>query len=453
MSEAASPSGSQTSLMRVMGVSFSIALAFGNTIGVGILRLPGSVAAALHDPVLVIAVWVTGGVYALLGAVSVAELAAMTPLSGGFYVYSRRAFGPRFGFAVGWNDWLATSVTCASVSLTAVDFLGTLVPPVAAHPQATAIALIALFTAINWVGVRTGGAVQNTVSGLVGLLLVGLALACFVLPAPQGAALGAASASAASPIRLTGAVITGLIVALRTVLVTYDGWYGAIYMSEETVDPGRSLPRAVIGCAALVMALYVMINLGFLHALPLAQLTTSKLPAADVAARIFPTGGATFVTVVSLLTVLGLLNAMVLCAPRVLYALARGTARARQLTQVGKGGAPQVATAISMGLSVLLVLSGSLEQLVSVAAVFFVMNFVFSYSALFTLRIREPEAERPFRAWGFPVSTGIVLLGSCVFLGLTAREDPRSALIAGGLLLLSQPAYSWANRREATAGT
>jgi APA family basic amino acid/polyamine antiporter len=221
-------------------------------------------------------------------------------------------------------------------------------------------------------------------------------------------------------------------------------------MSEETVDPGRSLPRAVIGCAALVMTLYVLINLGFLHALPLAQLTTSKLPAADVAARIFPTGGATFVTVVSLLTVLGLLNAMVLCTPRVLYALARGTGRARQLTQVGKGGAPQVATAISMGLSVLLVLSGSLEQLVSVAAVFFVMNFVFSYSALFTLRIREPAAERPFRAWGFPVSTGIVLLGSCVFLVLTAREDPRSALVAGGLLLLSQPAYSWANRREGT---
>jgi len=436
--------------MRVMGVGFSIALAFGNTIGVGILRLPGSVAAALHDPVLVIAVWVIGGVYALLGAVSVAELAAMTPLSGGFYVFSRRAFGPRFGFAVGWNDWLATSVTCAYVSLTAVDFLGVLVPSVAAHPQATAIALIGLFTAVNWVGVRTGGAVQNAVSGMVGLMLVGLALACFVLPAPSGAALGAAG-PAGSPIRFTAAVVTGLIVALRTVLVTYDGWYGAIYMSEETVDPGRSLPRAVIGCAALVMALYVLINLGYLHALPLARLSTSKLPAAEVAARIFPAGGAIFVTVVSLLTVLGLLNAMVLCAPRVLFALARDTARARQLTQVGRGGTPQVATAISMGLAVLLVLSGSLEQLVSVAAVFFVMNFVFSYSALFTLRVREPDAERPFRAWGFPASTGIVLIGSGIFLVLTAQEDPRSALIAGGLLLMSQPAYSWANRRGGKA--
>jgi APA family basic amino acid/polyamine antiporter len=437
--------------MRVMGVGFSIALAFGNTIGVGILRLPGSVAAALQDPALVIGVWVIGGVYAILGAVSVAELAAMTPLSGGFYVFSRRAFGPRFGFAVGWNDWLATTVTAAYVSLTAVDFLGALVPPVAAHPQVTAIALIALFTAINWLGVRTGGTVQNTVSGLVGLLLVGLALACFVLPAPQGAALGGAAAAVASPVHLAAGIVTGLIVALRTVLVTYDGWYGAIYMSEETVDPGRSLPRAIIGCAALVMGLYVLINLGFLHALPLAQLTTSKLPAADVAARIFPAGGATVVTVVSLLTVLGLLNAMVLCAPRVLYALARNTPRARQLTQVGKGGTPQVATAISMGLSVLLVLSGSLEQLVSVAAVFFVMNFVFSYSALIRLRFKEPDAERPFRAWGYPVSTGIVLLGSFVFLVLAVREDPRSALIAGGLLLLSQPAYSWANRGAAKA--
>jgi len=104
-----------------------------------------------------------------------------------------------------------------------------------------------------------------------------------------------------------------------------------------------------------------------------------------------------------------------------------------------------------MGLAVLLVLSGSLEQLVSVAAVFFVMNFVFSYTALFTLRFREPEAERPFRAWGFPVSTGIVLIGSGVFLVLTAREDPRSAVIAAGLLLLSQPAYIWANRQGGRA--
>ena len=443
MTEAPSPTGVQTSLMRVMGVGFSIALAFGNTIGVGILRLPGSVAAALQDPALIIAVWVIGGVYAILGAVSVAELAAMTPLSGGFYVFSRRAFGARIGFAVGWNDWLATTVTCAYVSLTAVDFLGALVPPVAAHPQLAAIVLILAFTGCNWLGVRTGGAVQNLVSGLVGLLLVGLAAACFVLPPPAGAM---GSTVAAAPVRLAAGLVSGLIVALRTVLVTYDGWYGAIYMSEETVDPGRSLPRAVIGCAVLVMSLYLVINLGFLHALPMAQLTTSKLPAADVAARIFPAGGATFVTVVSLLTVLGLLNAMILCAPRVIYALARDSARARGLLQVGKGGAPQVATAVSVGLAILLVLSGSLEQLVAVAAVFFVMNFVFSYSALFVLRHREPHAERPFRAWAFPVSTGVVLLGSCVFLVLTAREDPRSALIAAGLLLLSQPAYSWANR-------
>ena len=446
MTEAPALTGVQTSLMRVMGVGFSIALAFGNTIGVGILRLPGSVAAALQDPVLIIAVWAIGGIYAILGAVSVAELAAMTPLSGGFYVFARRAFGPRIGFAVGWNDWLATSVTCAYVSLTAVDFLGALAPPVAAHPQLAAIGLILAFTGFNWLGVRTGGAVQNLVSGLVGLLLVGLAAACFILPPPPGALGGAVAGAPAAPVRLAAGLVSGLIVALRTVLVTYDGWYGAIYMSEETVNPGRSLPRAVIGCAALVMSLYLLINLGFLHALPMSQLITSKLPAADVAARIFPAGGATFVTVVSLLTVLGLLNAMILCAPRVIYALARDSARARGLLQVGKGGAPQAATAVSVGVAILLVLSGSLEQLVAVAAVFFVMNFVFSYSALFMLRYREPHAERPFRAWAFPVSTGVVLLGSCVFLVLTAREDPRSALIAAGLLLVSQPAYSWANR-------
>jgi APA family basic amino acid/polyamine antiporter len=433
------------SLNRILGAGFNLALAFGATVGVGILRLPGTVAAALGDARLVILVWLVGGLYATLGALSVGELAAMNPRAGGFYVYARQAFGPRVGFVVGWNDWILNAITVAYAVLTAVDFLAALVPGAAAHPKLAACVLLALFTAVNWLGLRVGAPVQNTISTIVGLMLVGLALACFGLhPAPAAVAAMPPAHAALALVGLVAAIVT----SLRSVIVTYDGWYSAIYMAEETRDAARTVPRAMVGCALLITGLYVLINLGFLHALRFADLAASKLPAADVAQMIAPGGGKTLVTLLSLLTVLGVINAIILYTPRIPFALGRDGLISARAAQIGADGNPRIALAVTAAASALLVLSGTLEQLIAIAAIIFVLNYVSAYAAVFVLRWRQPKAERPFKAWGYPWTTGVVLAGSLAFLGAAIADNLAIAGFAAVLIACAAPAYLLARPRK-----
>jgi len=439
------------SLSRILGLGFSIALAFGGTVGVGILRLPGVVAAALGDVSLIVLVWIAGGIYATLGAISIAELAAMMPTAGGFYVYARRTFGNGFGFVVGWNDWLLNSLTIAYGALTAADFIGVLVPPLAAHGQGIALLVLALFTVLHLFGLRIGSGMQNAISALVGVLLVGLALACFTVTAPDaGPASGAALPTAASLPLLSLGMVAALVTALRSVVVTYDGWYNSIYLAEETVDAARTVPRAMVSCALLVTGLYVLVNAGFLHALSLPVLAASKLPAADAARAILPRGGAELVTLISLGTVLSLLNATLLGAPRILYAIGRDGLFSGRATRVTASGTPSVALGITSAAAGLLVLSGTLEQLIAVAAVLFVLNYVAGYSAVVALRVRVPGLERPFRAWGFPWTTGLVLLGSVLFLVAAVADDPRSGAFAATLIAIAAPVSWWIARARRT---
>ena len=437
-------------LSRILGIGFSLALAFGNTVGVGILRLPGTVAAALGDGPMILGVWIAGGIYALLGAVSVAELASMFPTAGGFYVYARRTFGPGTGFTVGWIDWLSNTVAVAYAVITVADFGAALVPSLAGHREFVAVAVLASFTSLHWMGIRIGSGVQNAISATVGLLLLGLAAACLILPVPPASSLPPAMAppSAVSLPLLSIGMLAVLAAALRSVVVTYDGWYGAIYLAEETVDATRTVPRAMIACAVMITALYVLINAGFLHALSLPSLAASKLPAADAAAAIFHGGGGVFVTLVSLLTVLSLVNAVLLGAPRILYAIGRDGLFVGRAAAVSAGGTPRVALAVTSGAAALMVLSGSLEQLIALAAVLYVLNYVSAYAAVFVLRIREPALPRPFRAVGFPVTTGLVLAGSILFLIAAIADDPRSGALAGSLILGAAPAYAWLRRRR-----
>ena len=446
--ESASPAG----LSRILGLGFSIALAFGGTVGVGILRLPGTVAAALGDATLIVLVWAAGGLYATLGAVSVAELSALMPTAGGFYVYARRTFGSGFGFIVGWNDWLLNSLTLAYAALTAADFVGELSPALAGHGTAVALLVIALFTGLHWLGLRIGSGVQNGISALVGVLLVALALACFgISPSASAVAAPAAAPSAVNSPLLSVGMLAALAAALRSVIVTYDGWYNAIYLAEETVNAARTVPRAMISCALLVTGLYLLVNIGFLHALSLPTLAASPLPAAEVARAILPHGGAEFVTVVSLCTVLSLINATLLGAPRVLYAIGRDGLFSATATRVSAGGTPSVALGITSAAVALLILSGTLQQLIAVSAVLFVLNYVSAYSAVFVLRSREPGLVRPFRAFGYPWTTGLVLLGSVLFLIAAVVDDPRSGGFAFLLIAISIPVSWWMNRRRAAA--
>jgi len=232
------------------------------------------------------------------------------------------------------------------------------------------------------------------------------------------------------------------------VLLTYDGWYSPIYLAEENTDPGRTLPRALIGGTVVLIVLYVSVNAALLRVLPLSALASSDLPAATAARLVFPHGGGELVTLISLLTVLSLVNATLLITPRVLLAIGRDGLFTRKAAAVSASGTPRLALAVSSAAAIALILSGTFEQIIALATVLFLVNYISAYAALFVLRRREPGLPRPYRAFGFPFTTAIVLVGSVLALSAAAAEDPRSALAAGLLLAACAPIYLWIARRR-----
>src|SRR5271168_1427478 len=435
-------------LRRILGLGFGVAMVFGGTVGTGILRLPGTLAAALGDSRLIVLFWIVGGLYALLGAMAVAELSAMLPEAGGFYVYARRAFGKGAGFVVGWVDWLNQTAAIAYAALTASLFLGLLWPASADAPRAVAIGVIALFTVLHWTGLRVGSTLTRVISLAVGIMLMVLVVGCFLTPAAVASAAPPPAASAVTLPLMSLGMLAAVVTALRAVFLTYDGWYSPIYMAEESTEPTRTLPRALIGGTILVAAMYVVINVAILRVLPLPVLAASLLPATDAARIVLPRGGAELVTVISLATVLSLVNATTLMAPRILFAIGRDGFFTQKAVLVSAGGTPRVALAVTSIGAAGLIMSGSFEQIVAVATVLFLLMYVSAYSALIVLRRREPTTVRPYRAWGFPFTTAVVLLG-CVLLWIAAiMEDQRSAKFAALLLVACVPVYAWLARRR-----
>ncbi len=444
MTESARP------LRRILGLGFGLAMVFGGTVGVGILRLPGTLAQALGDSRLIVLFWILGGVYALLGAMAVAELAAMLPEAGGFYVYARRAFGNGVGFVVGWSDWLNQAAAIAYAALTAAVFIATLWPASAEWPRAIAVAVIGAFTVMHWAGLRIGSTVTRVISLTIGLMMMVLVVACFIAPSVTASGEPPPATSAAALPLLSFGMLAAVVTALRAVFVTYDGWYSPIYMAEESTQPTLTLPRALIGGTILVAAMYVLINVAILRVLPLPVLAASKLPAADAAHLVLPRGGDVLVTIISLLTVLSLINATLLMAPRILLAIGRDGFFTQKAVNVSAGGTPRLALAVTSLGTAALILSGSFEQIVAIAAVLFLLNYVSAYLALFVLRRKEPATPRPYRAIGFPFATAIVLLG-CLALWIAAvMEDWQSGLYAAVLLLACAPVYLWLARRRQT---
>jgi APA family basic amino acid/polyamine antiporter len=436
-------------LTRILGLGFGLAMVFGGTVGVGILRLPGTLAAALGDSRLIVLFWILGGLYSLLGAVAVAELAAMLPEAGGFYVYARRAFGNGTGFVVGWSDWVNQIASLAYGALTAAAFMGALWPAVAINPRALAIAVLAGFTLLHWAGLCIGSTLTRIISLAVGLMFMVLVVGCFsASPVAASSAPPPAMSAVSLPVVSLG-MLAAVVTALRAVFLTYDGWYSPIYMAEENTQPTLTLPRAIIGGTVLVTAMYVIINIAILRVLPLPVLAASQLPAADAARMVLPRGGAELVTVISLTTVLSLVNATLLMTPRILLAIGRDGFFTQRAALVSAGGTPRVALAVTSAGAAALIMSGTFNEIVAVAAILFLLVYVSAYIALFVLRRKEPATPRPYRAFGYPITTVIALAG-CVALWIAAiAEDRRSGLFAALLLIACAPLYAWiAHRRR-----
>lgn len=416
------------SLLRVFGVAFGWAVTVGSMIGAGILRAPGDVAQATSSAAVFIGLWLVGALYALLGALSLAELGAMIPESGGQTVFVRRAFGAYPGFVVGWSDWISTCAAVAAIAIVLAESVAAVVPALAPVQSVVASLVVLLLMAAHWRGVRTSGRVQTITSALKAVAFGALIVACFTVS-------GADSAARVAP-------AIGIIVALQGVIYTYDGWSGALYFSGEVKDPGRDIPRSMLIGLLSVTLIYLLVNVAFLAVLGLNGMANSKLVADDVAQLVFGAGGTSIIRTLIAISLLSAVSANLLMGTRVIYSLGRAQGF-RFMQAVNPGGTPTAALALSTAITVAFAMTGAFERVIAVAAFFFVANYAASFLAVFWLRRKEPDTPRPYKAFAYPFSTGTALLGSLAFLVSALIADPRHSAVAVALLLLSYPAYRW----------
>ena len=427
-------------LLRVLGVGFGLAVIIGNTIGAGIFRTPGVVAAQLPDAWLFFSVWILGGLYALLGALSIAELGAMLPRSGGQYVFARYALGEYAGFIVGWSDWISTCGTTAAVALVIGEFAGALFPAMEGRAVAIASSVAIVFALLQWRGVLWGSRVQNLTSFIKTLAFVALVAACFLLGG-RGAE-DVASTPAAVTLPAGVGLLAAIVLSLQSVIYTYDGWAGVVYFSEEVHDPGRDIPRALFGGLLLIIGIYLLVNLALLYVLPVTMIAGREFAAGLAAQMVFGAHGDVVFRTLTILSMLSCINAYHLMATRVLYAMSRDGLFSKFTARVNEGGTPTLALFMSAAISVLFIVYGKkFEVVITVLAFFFVANYTISFISVFVLRRREPLKPRPYRAWGYPWTTALALLGSVAFLAGAVASDTRNSIYALLLLAASYPAF------------
>jgi APA family basic amino acid/polyamine antiporter len=419
-----------TELKKSLRLVDGLAMVVGITVGSGIFRTPGLVAAELGRPGLTFVVWVLGAGLALLGALCFAELTTRYPRAGGKYVYAREAFGRRAGFVVGLMESLAINgAAIAAIGVAAAEFLVRLSGWPAALTPALGAGFVALFTAINLVGVASGRWVQNVVTAAKILALGGVVVLAFAL----GTGAGWHGALAGAP-RGWG-VWRAVAVASPAVIWTYYGYPDLAKIAEEVVDPGRTLPRLFLGGLAIVASLYLLLNAAFLHVLPIEQIAASKLVAADVATAILGTSGGTVVAALALLVVLASLNGNVFVTPRVLFGLARDGLAPAALARVNPGGTPWVAMLLVGAIAIGLAATGTFERLISLAIVWILVIDGLALVALFRLRRREPAA--PFRVPLYPwVPLALLGVYAALLVG-TAVSRPQLVLVAVAVLAVA----------------
>jgi APA family basic amino acid/polyamine antiporter len=432
-----SPSFSKERLLRILGVTFGVAVGIGGTIGIGILRIPGSVAANLGHSGLIMAAWIVSGLYAFAGANTYAELGTMLPLDGGPYVYVRRAYGEFGGFLVGWSDWLLRTSSMAYLAVALTEYAVGLFFYNPGFITPAAIAVLIFFTAFHWLGLRVGSRAQEIMSLFKVLAFFVIIAACFLF-SPKLSVVTSAKPSLFSDPKL---LFVAIALSMQSILGTYSGWHAPVYFSEENTDPTKSIPRSLFTGVAFVMAIYVLINLAILHALPMSKLAGSRLAAADAAQLIFGGYSSQIVTSIMLVSLLGIINASFLFTPRVMFALSRDGLFFHSAARVNTGGTPTTALLVTALVAIMLAGVGSFDRLFGFTAFLSVLVDVAAFGTIFILRRREPDLPRPFRARGYPVLPAVVFLGAGLLLIAFIVSSTQNSLYAMIGIAVSYPVF------------
>lgn len=430
-------------LKKVLGVAFGISIVVGGTIGAGILRTPGSIAALLPNKILILSCWVLTGLYILLSASSYAELTTMLPKAGGAFNYIKRAFGTYAGFTTGWFDYLLNMLAPPFFCVVLGEYTILLFPQLHDYGKAIAILFLTAFTLINLPGVKSGSNTQQVTSILKVVLLLILIGGCFLAKPVHYQNLPNAPAT-----MFSGAIVIAFFKAMQLILSTYDGWMSVSFFAEEDSDPGKNIPRSYFIGALTIIILYVLINAAVLYVVPISTLAKSPLAAADAAAVAFGSWSGTLINIIAIFSIISILNAYMMIPSRILFGLSREGFFIPHVMAINKGGTPYYALLISYVLTILLILTNSYEQLFSLAAVMLTVVTAFSFASLLRLRINEPDLPRPYKAWGYPYITIFVLAVTLVLFTGFAISDLRSFLIVAALFGLSYPFYRLIIRRN-----
>jgi APA family basic amino acid/polyamine antiporter len=422
-------------LLQVLGVAFGFFIVVGNTIGAGIMRNPSEVASRLPTPSAFLLAWIAGGVYAILGVASLAELGVLFPRSGGLYVFARETYGEYAGFVIGWTDWISSCASAAAMAILIGEYLGDLIAPLSGWGTLVAWGATITFALLQWRGVRWGDRTQQVTTVLKTLAFALLIVACF-LWAPRAGGAAAAALPPAAPI-----TIAGVVLAIQAVIYTYDGWTGVLYFSGEVTNPGRDIPRGMFGGVFGVLAIYLLVNGAFLHVLGIDGLRASDFAAGSAARLIFGVRGDAIVHAIMIVSLASSLNAVLMMGSRVIYAMSCDGLFPTAARRVNVGGTPVVTLFVTVLLTIGLLASGTFETVTAIAAFYFVLQYVVSFLAVFILRRRDPDAPRPYRAIGYPVTTAISLVGGVAFLVGVVVMDRRNSLWALGMLAASLPVY------------
>ena len=418
-------------LLKILGLTFGVAVALGNMIGSGILRAPSSIAGAVPSVAIIMGLWVLGAIQMSLAANVYSELGAALPRASADQVACQRAFGDIGGLLVGWSGWIANVAGAAANSIAFASFLPLIWPWAGGHLVGIATAvLIAMFGA-NSVGVREGRVLQEATSFFKAMMLVAFCIAAAMFVPSDTGILTAQEKPA-----LIG--WSSLLVAYQMIRGAYAGWSLPVSFAEELVDPGRTIPRTMFWGIALTACLYLAVNGALLYALGVHGVAATALPFTTVLAPMGPLAQDLF-ALTAMVTVAGCANASIMANPRTLYALAQQGLMPRLFAGVNKGGSPVAGFVFTAAATIALALTGSFELVFSLIGTVNGIAAVIVIAALFVLRRREPDLPRPYRAVLYPALPLISIVFEIVALLLYSAADVTGILFAIGLCLACIP--------------
>lgn len=437
---------SASSLLRVLGTGSIIGIVVGTMIGSGIFIVPATVAAEVKAPLLMLAVWIVGGLFSVFGALSLAELASAYSETGGLYVYLREAYGPLAGFLFGWTLFLV--IDSGSIATLAVAFGSKYLPfflPLAPVAQkGAAVALVLFLMAVNYVGVKRGASFQNLLTVLKFAALLGVSVAVFLF----------ARGSFTNFVRPTVSGVGGGFVgtfglALVAALWAYKGFETSTFNAGETKNPARTLPVGILVGSGLVIFLYLLANAAYLYAIPAGEMAGSSRIAADAMNAAVGPVGASIISFIILFSIMGAANGHVLTGPRVYYAMAKDGLFFRKMADVHpKYRTPHVSILVVGGWSILLSLSGTFEQLLRYVVFGHWIFMGLAVAAVVILRKKRPDLPRPYRTLGYPVTPALFVLAA-LFVTVNALIGAFWNSFAGLLIIaLGIPAYLYWNKKR-----